>query len=112
MVKEEDVTPLCRKNTKVGVRLVATETPEYGQEGIRASATQKDAHLRCIYTNAHNMGNKQEEMEAIVWLENYDIVAITETWWDDSHNWSVMMDGYWCFKRDRQGSKGSGVALC
>ena len=44
-------------------------------------------------------------------LENYDIVAITETWWDDSHNWSAAMDGYKLFRRDRQGRSGSGVAL-
>ena len=79
MVKEEDVTPLCRKNTKVGVRLVATETPEYGQEGIRASPTQKVAELRCIYTSACSMDNKQEKLEAIVQSENYYIVAIMET---------------------------------
>ncbi|GAB0207466.1 mitochondrial enolase superfamily member 1 [Grus japonensis] len=69
------------------------------------------AQLKCIYTNVHNMGNKQEELEAIVQLENYDIVAITETWWDDSHNWSAAMDGYKLFRRDRQGRRGGGVAL-
>ena len=36
-VKEDD--SFCRKNTRVDVRLVATETPEYGHEGIRATAT-------------------------------------------------------------------------
>jgi len=41
---------------------------------------------KCVYTSAHIKGNKQEEMGAIVQQENYDIVAITETWWDDSHN--------------------------
>ena len=30
-VKEEDDSLFCRKNTRDGVRLVATETPEYGQ---------------------------------------------------------------------------------
>ena len=57
------------------------------------------------------MGNKQEELEAIVQQENYDIVAIMETWWDDSHNWSAAMDGYKLFRRDRQGRRGGGVAL-
>ncbi|KAK4825828.1 LOW QUALITY PROTEIN: hypothetical protein QYF61_002951 [Mycteria americana] len=57
------------------------------------------------------MGNKQEELEAIMQLENYDIVAITETWWDDSHNWSAALDGYKLFRRDRQGRRGGGVAL-
>ena len=57
------------------------------------------------------MGNAQEELEAIVQQENYDIVAITETWWDDSHNWSAAMDGYKLFRRDNQGRRSSGVAL-
>ena len=111
LVKEEDNSPFCKRNTRVGVRLVATEASEYGQKGIRAYPTQKVAQLRCFYTNARCMGNKQEEQEAIVWSESYDIVATMETWWDDSHSWSAVMDGYQLFKRDRQGRKGSGVAL-
>ena len=43
--------------------------------------------------------------------ENYDVVAITETWWDDLHNWSAAMDGYKLFRRDRQGRRGGGVSL-
>ncbi|GAB0183522.1 hypothetical protein GRJ2_000817500 [Grus japonensis] len=31
--------------------------------------------------------------------------------WDDSHDWSAAMDGYKLFRRDRQGRRGSGVAL-
>ena len=34
LVKVEDDSPFCRKNTRVGVRLVAVETPEYGRESI------------------------------------------------------------------------------
>ena len=59
------------------------ETPEYGHEGIRATATEKEAKLRCLYTNTCSMGNKQEELEAIVWSESYDTVIITETCWND-----------------------------
>ena len=69
------------------------------------------AQLKCIYFNASSMGNKQEELEAIVQQENYDIVSIMETWWDDLHNWSAAMDGYELFRRDRQGRRGGGVAL-
>ena len=29
------------------------------------------AQLKCLYTNAHSVGNKQEELEIIVHLENY-----------------------------------------
>ena len=41
----------------------------------------------------------------------YDLAAITETWWDHSHDWSVVIDGYKLLGRDRRGGKGGGVAL-
>ncbi|GAB0209890.1 hypothetical protein GRJ2_003454700 [Grus japonensis] len=81
------------------------------QKPLKEKVPGSIAQLKCIYTNARSTGNKQEELEAIVQLENYDIVAITETWWDDSHNWSAAMDGYKLFRRDRQGRRGGGVAL-
>jgi len=37
------------------------------------------AQLKCIYTNAHSMGNEKEELEAIVQQDSYDLVATTET---------------------------------
>ncbi|PKU27536.1 rna-directed dna polymerase from mobile element jockey-like [Limosa lapponica baueri] len=70
------------------------------------------AQLKCIYTNAHSMGNKQDELEAIVQQDSYDVVAITETWWVDYHDdWHAAMNGYKLFRRDRQGRRGEGVAL-
>ena len=57
------------------------------------------------------MSNKQGELETIVQQASYDLVAITETWWDHSHDWSAAMDGYKLFRKDRQGRRGGGVAL-
>lgn len=36
------------------------------------------AQLKCIYTSACSVGNKQEELEPILQQESCDIVAITE----------------------------------
>lgn len=47
----------------------------------------------------------------IVQQENYGTVAITETWRDDSDNWSAARAGYKLFRRDRQGRRCGGVAL-
>lgn len=74
--------------------------------------TQLAAQLRYLYTSAHSLGNQQEEVEASVVLENYDLVAITETWWDKSHDWSATMDDYGLFRMDRAGKRGTQVALC
>ncbi|KAK4827898.1 LOW QUALITY PROTEIN: hypothetical protein QYF61_022321 [Mycteria americana] len=65
-----------------------------------------------VHLHQHTQhGQQTGELEAIVQQENYDIFAITETWWGDSHNWSAAMDGYKLFRRDRQGRRGGGVAL-
>ncbi|PKU27523.1 nipped-b-like protein [Limosa lapponica baueri] len=91
---------------------VNSETPVRHLKGCSLKkAAQPAAQLKCLYTNARSMGNKQEELEAIMLLERYDIVAITETWWDESYNWSVGIEGYKLFRRDRRGRRHGGVAL-
>jgi len=52
-----------------------------------------------LYTNAHNLGNKREELEATMPLENHNAV-VTENLWDDSHDTSVAIYSYKLFKRD------------
>ena len=38
------------------------------------------------------MGKKQEELEAVVHLQNYGIIAVMETWWDHLRNWNIITD--------------------
>jgi len=57
------------------------------------------------------MGNKREELEVIVQQDTYELVAITETWRDDSCDCSAEMDGYKLFRRDRWGKRAGGVVL-
>ncbi|PKU47386.1 adaptin ear-binding coat-associated protein 1 [Limosa lapponica baueri] len=87
--------------------------PGNGQAEVRPSYTKMVvglvAQLKCFYTNACSMGNKQEELEAIVQQESYDVVAIMELWWDDLHDWSAALDVYKLFRRDRQRRRGGGV---
>ncbi|KAJ7402990.1 hypothetical protein BTVI_81484 [Pitangus sulphuratus] len=64
-------------------------------EKVVGSRTQ----TKCINTNAHDTGNQQEELEAVVQLEIYDIVAVMTTGWDDGHHWSVPMDACIRFRR-------------
>lgn len=33
-------------------------------------------------------------------------------WWDDSHDWSIVIEDYNIFRRGRQGRRCGGVALC
>ena len=58
------------------------------------------APLKCLYANARSMGNKQEELEMCAHL-CYDVIGITETWWNASYDWSVGIDGYRLLRKDR-----------
>lgn len=73
--------------------------------------TRPAAQLKCHHTNAHSLGNKQEMLESTGLLENHNVVAITETWWNGSYDWSVPVDCYELFRRDRRGRRGGSVAI-
>ena len=57
-------------------------------EGSSRKAVWSKAQLKCLSINACSMGNNQEKLESVVQLENYDLLAIMEAWWGDSHNWN------------------------
>lgn len=57
------------------------------------------------------MSNKQEELEAIIQLESYNLITITEMWWDEMHKQSISVDSCKQFKRYRQGWRGKNIAL-
>ena len=83
------------------------------REGSTEKATRPIAKLKCLYTSARSMGNKQEERETIMELGKYDLIAITEIWWDESHNWNLLIEDYRLFRRDRQGMRGDrSCSLC
>lgn len=48
---------------------------------------------KCLYTNAHSVRNKQE-LKTYVLPQGCDLIAITETGWDSSHDWNIVMGGY------------------
>ena len=44
------------------------------------------------------MGNKQNKLELLIHEGKYDLIGITETLWDDSHDWNIAIEGYNLFK--------------
>jgi len=69
-----------------------------GAKHIQTEIKLKSIWRRAIYY--YLLGNKQEELEATMLLESYNLIALTETWWDESHDWRVAIDGYRLFRRD------------
>lgn len=84
-----DGVPSDNIDTKETDELGIMAAPRNDQAGIRLSPPQKMTRsteaLKCIY--------EQEELEDAVQQENCEVVAITETWWNDTHNWSAAVNG-------------------
>lgn len=79
-VEVGDGDPSGSKDTRAFNVIETTEAPENGHTGIWASLSKtvvgSITKLKCIYTNACRMSNKQEKLGAIVQQEKYDTAAI------------------------------------
>jgi len=42
-----------------------------------------------LYTSDRSLGNKQAEMELLIYEHKHNLVCITETGRDNSHDWNV-----------------------
>jgi hypothetical protein len=79
--------------------------------------TKHTGKLHCALINARSLNSvhKQTELAYVIQKENFDIVAITETWLtSDVHDCEVTIEGYSVFRKDRcevRASKGGGVLL-
>lgn len=62
-----------------------------GHKVLRASFPQMvvDQQSKYMYSNAHSMGNTQEELEAFAQCKNHDIVTMMEAWWEDLYQSAV-----------------------
>jgi len=96
----------------VGVKKEASVKHPKGNKWCSSvKVTRTTAQMKYLYMNAHSMGKKREEMEATGLLESYNLIALTETWWHESHYWSVAVDGYRLFRKHRWGKRGGGISL-
>lgn len=78
------------------------------QAGEKAcSATNKpklnSQNLQMVYFNAQGMSNKFTEFQDLLYSDEFDIVAVTETWFNSSVSSSEFtVKGYTCFRQDRR----------
>lgn len=68
-------------------------SPRGAWEGSSKKITWPIAQLKCFYTNTCSIRNKQE-LEVVVQLENYVLIAITEMLWDKLYDWNTIIEGY------------------
>lgn len=78
------------------------------REGSSEKVTLPLARLKCLYANARSLGNKREESEAPAQLENRELVAMAETWWDDLQDRSTTVEVVQASQKRQAGKEGRG----
>jgi len=59
--------------------------------------------LKCLYTNSCSLLSKMDELRNFVYTENFDIIAITETWANEQiTDAELTLDCYVLFRNDRK----------
>ncbi|XP_069941667.1 uncharacterized protein [Cherax quadricarinatus] len=75
---------------------------------------QKKKHMMVFYANSRSARNKINELRLVACAGNFDIIALTETWYDlKSRDMTAEcnIQGFKLFNVDRCNGKGGGVAL-
>lgn len=54
---------------------------------------QSTEYFRSLYTNGRNIWDKQVELEVLIQDQNYDLIGVTEPWWDNWHDLNSNMKG-------------------
>ena len=83
------------------------------RKSIREKEVPRDTcGLNCVCFNARSVVGKTDELGALMFVRQLDVVAVTETWLREGQDWQLNVPGYKCFRCDRGGMKrGGGVAL-
>ena len=84
MKGERDKTRLTRDKRGDGTPMFEGQCASEVLQSAPQCAEYTGTYLKCLYTNACSMRDKQEELEALAHSQSYDIIGISETWWDES----------------------------
>jgi len=79
--------------------IVMSNAPQPFKKGSAKKVRWSIDQMKCLYTDAYSIGNKQDELVAAIQPESYYIITDTETWWDQSHDWSTVTNGCKLFRR-------------
>lgn len=85
-----------------------------GPTASTSSCITKNSKLNCVLLNSRSLCNKIVEFQGLVYGNNLDVVAATDTWLHDGYFDGEILSSslYTVFRKDRGGNKrGGGVLL-
>ena len=108
-----------RNNRSTDIKLPVISKNLTSQNHIKNIRSDKNSMenkdlLRVLYLNARSLRNKISEFKALISNENFDIIAITESWTKFSGNdyrGEYEISGYKLFHKERTHKRGGGILL-
>ena len=78
-----------------------------GPTASSSSCITKNSKLNCVLLNSRSLCNKIVEFQGLVYGNNLDVVAVTETWLHDGYFDGEILSSslYTVFRKDRGGNK-------
>ncbi|GAB0181616.1 annexin A13 [Grus japonensis] len=114
---EQDATDLykvCGKDIEESIKSETSGDLEKAYLTLVSCAKDCPGYFATLLHKSMKGGGTDEETLIRILVtraEGCDLIGITETWWDGSCDWSVGMEGYRLFRKDREGRRGGGVTL-
>ena len=103
----------------VGTSMISTAS-ENGNPSTFSSAFSLTRHInarpsndciKCLLLNVRSIRYKIHDLQTLLLMDDFDIIALTETWLDENFDdRELHLDDYNIFRRDRRG-RGGGVLL-
>ena len=78
---------------------------------LSSHTTEKEGNVLTLLLGVKQEGLLKYYLASEIHSQGHDLIAITETWWDSSHDWNAVIHGYRLFRKDRPTRQGGGVAL-
>jgi len=100
-VKERSKTWLTSDKLRDGMKVLEGRCASESFHSAPWCTEYTGERLKSLYANARGVQNEQEEPEALAQSQSYDIIGLSETCWDESCDWSALIDSY-----RREGERG------
>ena len=82
------------------------------EENQTSTANSRNSFPKCLVLNARSLRNKIFDLQALLLVDVFDVVAVTETWLDSNFgDHELLMDDFNIFRKDRHIQRGGGVLL-
>jgi len=102
-VEEGDTNGIAEGKPSVDMASPEGASASGNMDATLRSTEGLGAYPKCLYSSGRSIRNKQDEPKALVSSQSFGIIGVSETPWNESHDWGAGTEGHRLFRRGGQG---------